>query len=61
MRTVSAKHPKGQEPERGVIDDLKLLAYIVRTGLHYLVAGRPIRRAWLARQRAREKYYLDED
>jgi hypothetical protein len=61
MRTTSAKHPKGREPARTLWDDVRLLVGIARVGLHYLIAGHPIRRKWRALQRAGQKYYVDED
>ena len=60
MRTISAKYPKGQEPPRLFFDDVKLLWYILSTGLSYLVVGRKIRRKFRAKQRANKKFYLDE-
>ena len=60
MRTVSAKDAKGQEPHRRLRDDIRLLFYMARIGLHYLVAGYPIRRKFYARQAAGEKLFLDE-
>ena len=60
LRTISAKYPKGQEPPRRLADNLRLIWYIIRTGFDYLVVGHPIRKAWYARQRAYEKYYVDE-
>ncbi len=61
MRTISAKYPKGQEPSRTLIGNLRLFWYIVSAGLHYLIGGRKIRKLWRARQRAGEKYYVEED
>jgi hypothetical protein len=60
MRTVSSKYSKGQEPPRTWRDDLRTLRYIVSAALNYLIVGRKIRKVWHAKQRAREKYYLDE-
>ena len=60
MRTISAKYPKGQELPRLFFDEVKLLWYILSTGLSYLVVGHNIRRKFYRKQRAREKYYLDE-
>lgn len=60
MRTISAKHPKGQEPPRTFVDNLRLLWRIVSMGLDYLVKGRRIRKAFYQRQRAGEKLYVDD-
>ena len=60
MRTISAKHPKGQEPARRLVDNVRLIRYIVSTGLNYLMAGHRIRKGWYAKQRAGQKYYVDE-
>lgn len=60
MRTVSAKDAKGQEPRRRFRDDVRLLFYIIRIGLHYLTAGHSIRRKFYARQAAGEKLFLDQ-
>ena len=60
MKTVSARYPKGGEPPRRLADDLRLIGYIIRSVLHYFVTGRRIRRIWFGRQRAGEKFFLDE-
>ena len=60
MRTISAKSPKGQEPARTWRDNLHLLRYILSAGLNYLIVGYAIRKAWYAKQRSGEKYYVDE-
>jgi hypothetical protein len=60
MRTVSANPPKGQEQERTLFDDLRLLVYIARVGLNYVVAGRSIRKKFRELQRIGEKFYVDE-
>lgn len=61
MRTISAKHPKGQEPPRRIGDDLRLIRYILTTAWEYFVVGYRIRKRWYAKQRAREKYYVDDE
>jgi hypothetical protein len=60
MRTISAKHAKGQEPPRTLGDTLRLLCRIAAMGFAYLVKGRKIRREFYRRQRAGEKMYIDE-
>ena len=61
MRTISAKHAKGREPKRRLRDDLALIRYIVSAGLNYLFVGYGVRRRFYAKQRAGEKYYLDQE
>ncbi len=60
MRTVSAKPRKGQERARRFLDDLALLIYIAKVGVHYLFVGRPIRRKFRELQRTGGKFYVDE-
>ena len=60
MRTVSAKPTKGQERARTFFDDLRLLVYIARVGINYVVAGRSIRRKFCELQRTGGKFYVDE-
>ena len=60
MRTISAKYPKGHEPPRWWMDDVRLLWFIGQMGLHYVIAGRRIRKRWYAKQRAGDKFYVDE-
>lgn len=60
MRTISAKYPKDQEPPRRWMDDVRLLWFIGKMGLHYVIAGRRIRKVWYAKQRAGDKFYVDE-
>ena len=60
MRTVSAKHPKGQEPPRTLGDDLRLLRRIVSTGYEYFFHGRRIRKEFYEKQRLKRKIYIDE-
>ena len=60
MRTVSPKHPKGQEPPRTLGDNLRLLYRIFATGYGYLVHGRRIRKEFYDKQRLKQKIYIDE-
>ncbi len=60
MRTTSAKHGKGQEPRSRVLDNVRLLLYIARVALSYLIAGYPIRRKFARLQRSGGKFYIDE-
>jgi len=60
MRTVSAKPRKGQERARSFLDDLTLLIYIAKVGLHYVFVGRPIRKKFRELQRTGGKFYVDE-
>ncbi len=60
MRTVSAKPPKGQERERTLLDDLRLLIYIVGVGINYVAAGWTIRKKFRELQRVGGKFYVDE-
>jgi hypothetical protein len=60
VRTVSAKPTKGQEHARTFFDDLRLLVYIARVGIDYVVAGRSIRRKFRELQRTGGKFYVDE-
>ncbi len=60
MRTVGAKPRKGEERRRSFLDDLTLLAYIVKVGLNYLFVGRSIRKRFRGLQRAGGKFYVDE-
>lgn len=46
MRTIAAKHQKGQEPRRTILDTLRLIRYIASAGFIYFVAGRRIRKVW---------------
>jgi len=61
VRTVSAKPTKGQERRRTLLDDLRLLAYIARVGINYVLAGRSIRRKFRELQRTGGTFYVDED
>lgn len=61
MRTVSAKHPKGQEPPRTLRDDLSLIRRIASTGYEYFVHGRRIRKEFYKKQRLKQKIYIDEN
>jgi len=60
MRTVSAKHPKGQEPPRTFMDNVRLLVRIASMGIDYLFKGHKLRKAFYERQRAKEKIYIDD-
>ncbi len=60
MRTVSPKHPKGEEPRRTLGDDLRLLRRIFSTCLEYFVHGRRIRKEFYEKQRLKQKIYIDE-
>lgn len=60
MRTTSATAGKGAEPPRGPLDDLALLWSIAAMLFDYLWVGRRVRREFFARQRAGDKYYVDE-
>ena len=60
MRTVSAKHPKGEEPPRNFGDDVRLLIRIAMMGFDYFVRGRKLRNAFYERQRKKEKLYIDD-
>ena len=60
MRTVSAKPRKGEERSRSVLDDLRLLLYIARVGLNYVVVGGTIRKRFRELQRSGGKFYVDE-
>ena len=60
MRTVSPKHPKGEEPPRTLGDDLRLLRRIFLTGYGYFVDGRRIRKEFYEKQRLKGKVYIDE-
>lgn len=60
MRTISAKHPKGQEPPRTLGDSLRLLVRIALMGVDYVFKGRKLRNAFYARQRTKEKLYIDD-
>lgn len=60
MRTTSASPPKGEEPPRTLRDDLVLLWGIAGMLLDYFWNGRRVRREFRARQRAGEKYWVDE-
>lgn len=61
MRTIAAKHPKGHEPRRTILDNLRLIRYIASAGFTYFVTGRRIRNVWYERQRRREKYFVDDE
>lgn len=60
MRTISPRYEKGSEPPRTLLDELRVIRYIVSAGANYLFAGRRIRREWMARKRRGEKYFVDE-
>lgn len=60
MRTISAKHPKGQEPPRTFADDVRLLVRMASMAIDYLVKGRRLRNEFYVRQRAKEKLYIDD-
>ena len=60
MRTVSPKPKKGEEPARTLLDDLRLLLYIAQIALHYVVAGRPIRKKFRELQRTGGKFYVED-
>ncbi len=60
MRTISAKHPKGQEPPRTLGDSVRLLHRIFSTGVEYFVKGRRIRGEFYQKQKIKEKIYIDE-
>ena len=60
MRTVSPKHPKGQEPPRTFGDNLRLLFRIFATGYGYFLYGRGIRKEFYDKQRLKQKVYIDE-
>ena len=60
MRTLSAKPAKGHERPRRLIDDVRLLVTIFKMGWHYVFEGGRVRKEFYARQRAREKLYVDE-
>lgn len=61
MRTISPRYGKGLEPPRTLLDDFRVLRYIVSAGCNYLIVGRRIRKEWWAKKRRGEKYYVDED
>ena len=60
MRTISAKHPKGQVPPRTLEDSVRLLLRIFSTGVEYFVKGGRIRRDFYQKQKVKEKIYIDE-
>ncbi len=59
MRTISAKHPKGQEPQSRITDNARLIFYICRVALDYFIVGHRIRRKFALLQRSGGKFYLD--
>ena len=60
MRTISAKYDKGQEPRFRLLDNVRLLLYIARVALDYIIIGFPIRRKFARLQRSGDKFFVDE-
>ena len=60
MRTLSAKPAKGHERPRRSIDDVRLLVTILKMAWDYVLEGGKVRSRFYARQRAGEKFYVDE-